>query len=86
VPEVAVFRASYVIPENRGRLHIAIDPVFRHEDAKELMQMTVTARIKPISSGSDQILQAFDLGHEWAIRGFTDFTSAKMHENWRRSS
>lgn len=85
LPEVAVFRASYVIPDNQGRLHISIEPVFRHADAKELMQMTVTARIKPISSVIDQILPAFDLGHDWAIKGFTDFTSSKLHENWRRS-
>ncbi|MGH9839321.1 MAG: TIGR04255 family protein [Blastocatellia bacterium] len=84
VPEVAALKTSYLIPENRGRLHISIQPVFRHADAKELLQMTVTAKVKPLSPDVDEVLPAFDLGHEWAVRGFADFTSAKMHELWKR--
>jgi uncharacterized protein (TIGR04255 family) len=84
VPDVVTLKTSYVIPENRGRLHISTQPVFRHADAKELLQMTVTAKVKPISSDVGEVLAAFDLGHEWAVRGFADFTSAKMHDLWKR--
>ena len=84
MPEVTVFRTSYVIPENRGRLHLAIQPVFRHADAKDLIQMTVTAKVKTFSSDINDVLAAFDLGHDWAVQGFTDYTSEKMHQIWHR--
>ncbi len=84
VPEVVALRTSYLIPENRGRLHISMQPVFRHADAKELLQMTVSAKVKPISPNVDEVLPSLDLGHEWAVQGFADFTSAKMHNLWKR--
>jgi uncharacterized protein (TIGR04255 family) len=83
-PDGVTLSASYVIPENRGRLYIAAQTAFRHFDAKEILQMTVSARVIPISQGHSEILDALDLGHEWAVRGFTDFTSDKMHKLWKR--
>lgn len=83
-PEVVSFNASYVIPENRGRLHISAQPVFRHADAKEIIQLTVTAKVIPSSTDFADALKAIDLGHEWAVRGFADFTSAKLHALWER--
>jgi uncharacterized protein (TIGR04255 family) len=82
--EGLTLNTSYVIPENRGRLYIAVQTVFRHLDAKEILQMTVSAKVIPISQDSSEILNAFNLGHEWAVRGFTDFTSQKMHKLWER--
>lgn len=84
VPEAAALITRYVIPENRGRLHISIQPAFRHDDAKEILQMAVSAKIIPTSPDFAEILPALDLGHKWAVRGFADFTSAKMHELWER--
>jgi uncharacterized protein (TIGR04255 family) len=83
-PEVVSLRASYVIPENRGRLHITAQPVFRHADAKEIIQLQVTAKVIPSSPDFADALKAIDLGHQWAVNGFADFTSAKMHDQWER--
>jgi uncharacterized protein (TIGR04255 family) len=83
-PEVVSLNTSYVISENRGRLYLSLQPVFRHSDAKEILQLTVTAKVIPLSSNLDEVLKAFDLGHEWAVNGFTDFTTAKMHSIWER--
>lgn len=83
-PEVVVLNTSYVIPDNRGRLRILLQPVFRHADAKELLQMTVSAKVIPTAPDFVAVLAAIDLGHEWAVRGFADFTSAKMHDLWKR--
>jgi uncharacterized protein (TIGR04255 family) len=84
VPDGITLNTSYVIPENRGRLYISAQTVFRHSDAKEILQMTVAAKVIPTSQDYSEILNAFDLGHEWAVRGFTDFTSDKMHKLWER--
>jgi len=29
-------------------------------------------------------MEWFDLGHEWIVKGFTDFTTEHMHEIWGR--
>jgi uncharacterized protein (TIGR04255 family) len=83
-PEIVSLRASYVIPENRGRLHIAAQPVFRHADAKEIIQLEVSAKVIPSSPNFADALRAIDLGHQWAVNGFADFTSTKMHDLWER--
>lgn len=83
-PDGVTLNTSYVIPENRGRLYIAAQKAFRHVDAKEILQITVSAKVIPASQGDSEILDALDLGHEWAARGFTDFTSDKMHRLWER--
>jgi len=83
-PDGITLNTSYVIPENRGRLYISAQTVFRHSDAKEILQMTVAAKVIPISQDYSEILNVLDLGHEWAVQGFTDFTSRKMHKFWER--
>jgi hypothetical protein len=57
---------------------------FRFSDAKETLQLTVSARGKPASGSTSDILEWLDLGREWVVRGFTDFTSETVHELWRR--
>lgn len=83
-PETVLFNVSYVMPENRGRLRVALVHAFRATDAKETLQLTLTARGKPCSAETSEILQWLDLGREWVVQGFTDFTSKKMHQRWRR--
>jgi uncharacterized protein (TIGR04255 family) len=83
-PESALFNVSYLMPEDRGRLRIALLHAFRSSDATETLQLTLTARGKPESSASSDILEWLDLGREWVVRGFTDFTSERMHQVWRR--
>lgn len=79
-PESVLVNASFVIPEQKGRLHIAMQRAIRTRDAKEVLQLSLTARGKPASSRLEDILEWFDLGHEWIVRGFTDFTTREMHK------
>jgi uncharacterized protein (TIGR04255 family) len=83
-PDGITLNTSYVIPEYRGRLYIGAQTVFRHFDAKEILHVTVSAKVIPISQDYSEVLNALDLGHEWAVRGFTEFTSDKMHRLWER--
>ncbi len=83
-PESVGLNAHYVLPENKGRLHITMEPAVRKKDAKEILQLTLTARGQPGSSRLEDILLWFDLGHEWIVRGFTDYTTEKMHKHWGR--
>ena len=82
--EKVSFKTSFVMPENKGRLHVTMQPAIRRTDAQEVLQLNLTARGKPSSGGIDGILQWFDLGHEWIVWGFTDFTTDNMHQIWGR--
>lgn len=84
VPESVNISARYVLPDKKGRLHIEMQPAIRQQDAKEVLQLNLTARGKPESSNLENILEWFDLGHEWIVRGFTDFTAKEMHNFWGR--
>jgi uncharacterized protein (TIGR04255 family) len=83
VPESVTMGARYVLPEKQGRLHIEMQPAVT-QDAKEILQLNLTARGKPQAASLESILEWFDLGHEWIVRGFTDFTSLEMHKHWGR--
>ena len=83
-PETVQLAASFLMPEDRGRLRIMLGPAIRTVDLRQVLQLTVTARGSPESSMTEAILDWLDLGHEWVVRGFADFTSKKMHSLWKR--
>ena len=83
-PEMVSLNTRYVMPEKRGRLYIIMQPGIRRHDAKEILQLQLIARGKPASSSIEDIMEWFDLGHEWIVKGFTDFTTDNMHEIWGR--
>ena len=81
-PEVVFLNVGYPMPNNSGRLQIVAQPAIRQSDGKEVLQLTLTARGQPKSSAHEDLLKWLDLGHEWVVRGFKDFTSRKMHGVW----
>jgi uncharacterized protein (TIGR04255 family) len=83
-PELVAINASYPLKDVEGHLQISAQPVVRQQDAKETIQLTVTARCKPSSSSDVDIYRGLDEARKWVVLGFTDFTSPKMHEMWGR--
>lgn len=84
-PNTVRLNTTYDLPEDRGTLRVSVTPAIRHSDAKEILQFTLTAKGSPVSSELDDLLNWFDLGREWVVRGFTDLTTSKMHELWERT-
>jgi len=77
---------TFLMPEEyQGRLHFAIQKLRRSADQRELVQLRLTARGKPMSSDIDGALRWLDIGREWIVRGFTDLTSKEAHQLWRRT-
>jgi len=74
---------SYKMPDNRGRLRIAAGHAVTPEGT-EIVQMDLTCRGKPVDATFPAALDLLDFGHEWIVRGFTDFTTSKMHRTWKR--
>jgi uncharacterized protein (TIGR04255 family) len=86
LPETISCVTSYLMPEGAGRLRITLQPAIRNSDGKRVLQLTLMVRGQPKSSETDDILKWFDIGREWIVNGFTEFTSAKMHAVWERIS
>jgi uncharacterized protein (TIGR04255 family) len=84
IPEGVQVVATYLIQDNKGRLHVTLQPAIRIADQRQVLQLSLTARGAPAGSGTAAILEWLDLGHEWVVRGFADFTSEKMHKLWGR--
>lgn len=85
-PEMVRLNTTYQMPDKKGRLRIIMQPIIRRRDAKEVLQLNLTARGRPRSFRSDDILDWMDMGREWIVRGFTDFTTEEMHRIWGRKS
>lgn len=83
-PESVNLNTRYIFPDNKGRLHVVIQRAIRQLDAKEVLQLNLTARGKPTSSRLEDITEWLDLGHEWIVKGFTDLTTNEMHKVWGR--
>lgn len=84
-PQAVAIRAFYRMKEPEGVLEVSLQPALRQADAKDIFQLTLTGRCKPMSSDESSIISALDAAREWVVRGFTDFTSTKMHEIWGRT-
>jgi uncharacterized protein (TIGR04255 family) len=82
--ERANIEAHYRLPNDLGRLHIAVEPVLRGRDSREVLQLTLTARGAPKSPNTEHAFEWLDLGREWVVKGFTDFTTESMHAIWGR--
>lgn len=85
-PENINLRFSYQMPDRVGRLSINVQQVVRHSDTEEVLQLTLTARGRPKTSSSDDMMSWLDLGREHVVRGFADITTPEMHKLWGRRS
>ncbi|MDZ4820639.1 MAG: hypothetical protein SGJ20_16870, partial [Planctomycetota bacterium] len=85
VPESVTLNVRYMLPDKKGRLRISASPAIRREDAIELIHLELTARGYPGASDDKSVFEWIDMGREWIVRGFTDFTSEKMHAVWSRT-
>lgn len=81
-PEAIALNVSYQMPREQGRLRVTLNPAVRHVDLKTVLQLTLTARGRPDGGDIAAILRWLDLGREWVVKGFRDFTSPAMHERW----
>jgi uncharacterized protein (TIGR04255 family) len=84
-PETLTIAGSVRMPEDSGRFHFATQHVIRQIDQREAIQLRLTARGRPQSTSDEDVLRWIDMGHEWIVLGFTDITSAKAQELWKRT-
>jgi uncharacterized protein (TIGR04255 family) len=87
-PENASVAIRYLIPDDKGkpigRLHVDLQPAFRKSDFVPMLILNLTARGAPLGRGPGGVMDFFDLGREWIVRGFAGITTSSMHSEWRR--
>ncbi len=83
-PSHGMLRLAFNLPEGRGRLHISLGHGVRPRDNKKIAVADFTAR-GPAKADWSDLGSWFSLAHEWIVRGFTDLTSTKAHQIWRRT-
>jgi uncharacterized protein (TIGR04255 family) len=83
-PDQLAVNLSYPLPDQRGRLHLQVNPAVKKskDSQKFVMRIDVTARGKPAEKTIEGALAWFELGHEWIVRGFKDITRPSWHLKW----
>ena len=81
-PERASWSCSYRIPENRGRLHVAVRTARLVKTGQYCLDLRLTARAAPTDGTIERVLECLDLGHDWVVNGFKSFTMPEMHRVW----
>jgi uncharacterized protein (TIGR04255 family) len=83
--ETLNFHGSFSFPDAPGRLHFAINHLLRQTDAREVLQLALTARSIPRSAEDGDVLACIDQCRSWIVQGFTDLTSTHAHTLWGRT-
>lgn len=83
-PESMSMSLAYPIDSEPDRLRVTVQHAIRLRDGKDILQLSLVARLKPKTDGIEGILSAFDCGHESIVRAFTDLTTTEMHKIWNR--
>ena len=81
-PENINLNVTYRLKDNQGRLHMDMQPVLRARDAKEVLQLNLTARIVPSSSNAEDAVKWLDLGRLWIVEGFDNVTTPEIRKVW----
>lgn len=81
-PDFLTIQIAYPLPDIDGNLLITFQPAFRHEDQTEVFQIRVTVTGVPASRDVDDVMLWFDSGRDFAVQGFVDLTTEKMHDLW----
>lgn len=85
-PDLVSMQVFYPIKGQTGRLQIIVQPGIRQPDARQTLQVTITAMCKPASTRTSDLFDSLDLCRKWVVRGFEDFTSEKMHAIWGKKA
>jgi len=82
-PEKISLNYSFRIKDNRGRLHVNVQPAIENKTGREILRFILTARGEPTPADITGVIDWLDLGHFWVVNGFKSFTDEDMHELWK---
>ena len=77
----ARFAFGFQLPEDTGSLQVELLPVLSPE-GRQIMQLSLTAVGRPHGSDLASIVEWFDKGHYAVVKGFSQFTSVEIQEEY----
>lgn len=83
-PEARQFAFNYPMPDGLGTLDVNAVRAIRQRDGKDVIQFRLSAKGRPTGASDAAVMEWFDRGHEWVVKGFAELTSSKMHSRWGR--
>jgi uncharacterized protein (TIGR04255 family) len=83
-PDVVHFDVGFPMPDQQGRLYLAVTPATRRDDGRPLLRIDLIARGSPGEPTLDAAVRWLHLGHEWVVCGFASATRPEMHQKWGR--
>ncbi|HVV37632.1 MAG TPA: TIGR04255 family protein [Acidimicrobiales bacterium] len=78
--------AEYDLPDDLGVLTIDMTPARRRDTDTDATLIRLIARGWPSTSDPSELANFLDVAHDWIVRGFTSFTTPKMHKAWGRET
>jgi uncharacterized protein (TIGR04255 family) len=76
----------FVLPSNRGRLHVAASHGRVSPEGPEVLMLTLTARGPVDFTKGLSLSTGLELGHEAIVTTFASMTSPKSHQHWGRTA
>ncbi len=83
-PVNVVWKAEFPLPETKGHLIVNLKQAIRTEDKVPLFVLELKARGNGKATSEKDILEWFNVAHEWIVRGFTDLTTPEIQTIWER--
>ena len=84
------FSETYRIPvegtDKVGRLRVQVDPSFLILDKAPIFRMSLNARVAAKTADRQGVVDALDIGHQWATCGFAALTTPEMHSAWGKKT
>src|SRR5712692_2593638 len=86
-PEKINWSTSFLLPDQRARLHIAIQQALRRQDRLPVLVLELTVRGIGPETSPEGTRAWFDTAREWIVRGFADITGKDIQQMiWKRIS
>jgi uncharacterized protein (TIGR04255 family) len=84
-PESVNCRFTFQMPEQKGRLHVAMRSAERRDDDQEVLLLELTARGISDAGRMEAMWDWYGLAHEWIVQAFADLTGDRIQRDiWGR--
>ncbi len=84
-PDSLSWKASFVLPEQQGRLRVSVNHALRKDDDEGVLLCELTCRGVPPSPDNQSIEDWFFLGRKWIVNAFDDITASDIQQQvWEK--
>jgi len=87
IPDNTRWSLRFLLPDQRGRLHVDVVPVRVQPENDLGIRFSLTARGKPSNiADSASMAEWYDLAREWIVMGFADLVDEKTDRLWEKEA